>query len=77
MNALVVFWKVRSDLQAILAAASPQQEKCSSEARLMTESKFRRQRQGSPVTKLVPQTELDGFVLVDDLGAPDPDVARG
>ncbi|MGE5789180.1 MAG: hypothetical protein ACM3ZE_31615 [Myxococcales bacterium] len=77
MNALVVLWKLRSDLQAILAAAAPQQEKCSSESRLVTESKINRHRQGSPVTKLIPQTELDGFVLADDSGASDPDVARG
>lgn len=77
MNALVVLWRLRTDLQAILAAASPQQEKRSSEARLMIESKLNRHRLGSPVTKLLPQTQLDGFVLADDSGASDPDVARG
>lgn len=52
MNALVVSWRLRSDLLTILAAAAPQRGERSSEQRLLPANKIRRHRAASNGAKL-------------------------
>lgn len=53
MNALMVSWRLRTDLLAILAAATPQGGERASEKRLLAVSKIRRHRGTSHGSNLV------------------------
>lgn len=62
MNALVVSWRLRTDLLAILAAAAPRQSDCASESRLVSAPRVRRHRVNSTLTKLTPRNAMDELV---------------